>query len=482
MSRKVLGLDIRSDRLCAVLVKGSLRESRIAAALTVPIETAGDESGGGLLAALEAVTAAMDLQNADCVVSVPAALFSCRNVFVPFGNSKKIRMVLPYELEPHLPYPADEMLVDFSILDGSEDRGKTEVLTVAVERQRLAPILAALAAVKIDPERVTLSGFSAAAWIGRNTDPGQTVLCLDIGATSGALFVVAGARVRLIRTFPLPADPAARSRAVRSHIRLTMGALNELSGPRPPPGEIFLTGSGTAGMNLEVLADALPIELKPTDLTRLLGIPHDEDAGAWDPVQMDGALALVLTEIEGLESLNVYRSQFPGRKIIARHRENLVRTGVLTAAVLVLMFASVLIQSTLLGRRVTDLDQQIAAVFRETFPDAKKVADPYQQMQINLQELKKRAALPGEALSTLRSIDILKSISDSIPEQIQVVLDRMVIGPETILISGTTAGFNAVDEIKGHIERIAEFKKVTISSANMDRTGKEVNFQLKVDL
>jgi hypothetical protein len=62
------------------------------------------------------------------------------------------------------------------------------------------------------------------------------------------------------------------------------------------------------------------------------------------------------------------------------------------------------------------------------------------------------------------------------------VLDRMVIGPETILISGTTAAFNAVDEIKVHLERIGEFKKVTISSANMDRTGKEVNFQLKVDL
>ena len=160
MSRKVLGLDIRADSLSAVLVKGSLRESRIAAALTVPIDATGEDAGG-LLAALEAVAAAMDLQNADCVVSVPAALFSCRNVFVPFGNSKKIRMVLPYELEPHLPYPADEMLVDFTILDGSEDRGETEVLTVAVERQRLAPILAALAAVKIEPERVTLSGFAA---------------------------------------------------------------------------------------------------------------------------------------------------------------------------------------------------------------------------------------------------------------------------------------------------------------------------------
>jgi general secretion pathway protein L len=481
MSRKVLGLDIRSDRLYAVLVKGSLRESRIAASLSVPIVPAGNGTDG-LPAALEAVAAAMDLQNADCVVSVPASFFSCRNVFVPFANSKKIRMVLPYELEPHLPYTADEMLIDFTVLDGPEDRGQTEVLTVAVERQRLAPILAALAAVQIDPERVTLSGFAAATWIGRDLEADQIALCLDIGETSGALFVVASAGVRLIRTFPLPADPVARGRSIRNYIRLTLGALNELSAMPQPPAAIFLTGSGIADVNLEALADALPIELKPADLSRLLGIPHDDDASAWEPLRMDGALALVLAEIEGLEGLNVYRSQFPGRKIISRNRENLVRTGILAAAVLVLMFASVLIQSALLNRRVTDLDRQIAAVFRETFPEAKKVADPYQQMQINLKELKKNTALPGEALPALRSIDILKSISESIPEEIPVVFDRMVIGPETILISGTTAAFNAVDEIKGHLEQIGGFKKVTISSANMDRTGKEVNFQLKVDL
>ena len=154
----------------------------------------------------------------------------------------------------------------------------------------------------------------------------------------------------------------------------------------------------------------------------------------------------------------------------------------MAAAVLLLMFASVLIQSHLQQRRIAEFDQQIAAVFSETFPEVKKPADPYQQMQIGLQELKKNAALPGEVLPAAHSIDILKSISDSIPTETAVVLERMVLGPDSILISGTTAAFNAVDEIKGHLERVAGFKKVTISSANTDRSGKEVNFQLKVDL
>jgi general secretion pathway protein L len=197
---------------------------------------------------------------------------------------------------------------------------------------------------------------------------------------------------------------------------------------------------------------------------------------------MDGALALAMAEIEGVECLNFHRSQFPGRKIVSRHRAPLIKTGALAAAVLLLMFASVLIQSHLQQRRLAELDRQIAAVFSETFPEVKKPADPYQQMQIGLQELKKNAALPGEALPAAHSIDVLKAVSDIIPPEIGVVFERMVLGPDSILISGNTAAFNSVDEIKGHLERIAGFKKVTISSANTDRSGKEVNFQLKVDL
>jgi Tfp pilus assembly protein PilN len=197
---------------------------------------------------------------------------------------------------------------------------------------------------------------------------------------------------------------------------------------------------------------------------------------------MDGALVLALAEIEGLASLNFHRGQFPGKKIVSRYRENLIKTGALVAAVLVLMFASVLVDAYVQQRRLADLDHRMEAVFKDAFPDAKKVADPYQQMKISLQELKKSASLPGESLPAARSIDLLKNISDSIPEDVSVVFDRLVLGPDTILISGTTAAFNAVEEIKGHLERVPAFKKVTISSASSDRSGKEVNFQLKLDL
>jgi general secretion pathway protein L len=483
MSRKVLSLDIRSDRICAVLVKSSLRESRIAACLSVPFPETAPDIASAWRAALETVTAEMDLDGADCAVSIPAVFFSSRNLQVPFANVKKIRMVLPFELEPSLPFQSDDLAIDFSMRPGGSAQGGTEVLAVAIEKDRLSAVVTALTGVAIDPERVTLSGLSTAAWLGRTAAPEDALLCLDISRAFAALFVIAANRVCLIRSFPLSTDSPARERAVQHHIRTTLGALSEMEGMSREPSEALVTGDGLEGLDLEKIAASLPLPLQPVDLREALNIQCEKEVdSAWDAARMDGALALALAEIEGMECLNFHRSQFPGKKMVARYREPLIKTGALAAAVLLLMFASVIIQSYLQQRRLAELDRQIAAVFSETFPEVKKPADPYQQMQIGLQELRKSAALPGEALPAAFSIDLLKNISDSIPDNITVVFERMVLGPDSILISGTTAAFNAVDEIKGHLERIAGFKKVTISSANTDRSGKDVNFQLKVDL
>ena len=483
MSRKILSLDMRPDCIHAVLVKSSLRESRIAACGSAPVPAEAPDLAGAWGAALATVVGQMDLAGADCAVSIPAVYFSSRNLPVPFSNAKKIRMVLPFELEPFLPFPAEDLAIDFSVREGSAPQGQTEVLAVAIEKERLAAVLAALAGVGIDPERVTVSGLPVAAWIGRTAAPEDALLCLDIGRTFGALFVIAANRVCLMRSFPLSADSPGRERALQHHVRTTLGTLGEMDGMPREIGEIVITGDGLEEMSAERLAALLPRPMRVANLREDLRINLETEAAEpWNAARMDGALALASAEIEGMECLNFHRSQFPGKKMVARYRDPLIRTGILAAAVLLLVFANVVIQSHFRQVRLAELDRQIAAVFSETFPDVKKPADPYQQMQIGLQELRKSAALPGEALTSALSIDILRNISDSIPDAVPVVFERMVLGPDSILISGTTGGFNSVDEIKGHLERIAGFNKVTNSSANTDRSGKEINFQLKVDL
>ena len=103
MSRKILGIDIRNHFLSAVILNSSLREYRVDDYIHLPFPDS-DDPEKGLAAALETLAEKMDLAGSDCVVSIPAGLFTFRNLQVPFNNSKKIRMVLPFELEPTLPY------------------------------------------------------------------------------------------------------------------------------------------------------------------------------------------------------------------------------------------------------------------------------------------------------------------------------------------------------------------------------------------
>ena len=57
----------------------------------------------------------------------------------------------------------------------------------------------------------------------------------------------------------------------------------------------------------------------------------------------------------------------------------------------------------------------------------------------------------------------------------------MVVGTDNLVLSGNTDTFNTVDEIKGGLEDAEVFKQVTISSADLEKSGKGVRFKLKLD-
>ena len=103
-------------------------------------------------------------------------------------------------------------------------------------------------------------------------------------------------------------------------------------------------------------------------------------------------------------------------------------------------------------------------------------------MQVKVQEVKKNAVIQTATTPQILTIDILNNISKSIAESIVVDFNRMVISPDSVIISGTTNTFEAVDDIKSKLEQVDIFKKVTINSTNKDRSGKEVRFQMKVEL
>ena len=483
MSRKVLGIDIRSQSITAVLLNTSLREYHVDDFIQVPY-SGPDDAERSLSAALETLTEKMDLTGCDYVVSVPADQFIFRNMQVPFNNSKKIRMVLPFELEPTLPFAVEDLAIDFKTLNGTPGTDQTELIAAAIEKAQLTPYIEALASVGIDPEKMTISGLPVALCLAHQADLQEDLLFMEIDAAQATLFVFVGGILQLIRSFPLPGSGTSKISMLGAQTQQTLAAFQESSASDFQPIEAVINTTGDVDAEMAAnISKVLEIPVKTASIEERFGIPLETDRDKqWVPGKMDNALALTLMEVEGYQGFNFHKGQFAAQKYLTKHRSALIKTGILAAAVMVLMFFNLMMQTHTLNKRIKAVNSQMTRIFKETFPQVKTVKYPFQEMKAKIRETKGNAALQAESGPHIRSIDIINNISKRIPEDIQVNLNRMVIQPDNVTISGTTDAYDSVDAIKSGLEKIQQFEKVSISSANMDRSGKEVQFMLKVEL
>ena len=483
MSRKILGIDIRNETVTAVLLHSSLREHRVEDFVHLPF-SGPDDPERSLSAALQTLTEKMDLTNIDFVVAIPSNQFIFRNLQIPFSNAKKIRMVLPFELETTLPYTAEDLVIDFHTLDGAPAGDQTELIAAAIENSKLTPYLDALASIQADPEKLTLGGLPTALCLANQADPEEDQLFIEIEDTYGTLFILTGGRLQLIRSFPLPPAGPAKAPQLCAQIQQTLAAFLESSEINFEPIEVVASGIGLDETKfIPDLSRTLDIPVKTVSITERLGIPiESKEKDSWIPAQLDNALALALMEVEGYDGLNFHKGQFAAQKFLSKHKRPLIKTGILAAVVLALFFFNLMMDAYTLNKHLHRIDSQMAQVFKATFPAVKTIRYPYQEMVAKIRETKKTVAFENEAGPHIRSIDILNSISEKIPNNITVNLTRLVIQPDNVIISGTTDTYNSVDDIKSRLEQIQHFEKVTISSSNIDRSGNEVRFMLKLDL
>lgn len=483
MTRKTLGLDIRHDAVSAVLVKNSIKENVIESYESVPIPDQQDFESG-MAASLETIVEKMNISGSVCIASFPADQISYRNIQVPFKGLKKISKILPFELEPTIPFPVDDLVIDFYTLPLSDHNDHTDLIAAAVEKSKLQLFLGILASFDIEPEIVTVGGYSTALCLSSLVDTHENWLLADIDKSKGTVFGVLSGKICLIRSFPIPSGtPSFKTEMLCTNIKRTLSAFEEIVGLDFHPDGVFITGCGLDDSDIEQdMERFLELSVKRTDLVSHLEIEKQHHpAKTWNPCQMDNALSLAQMEIEGVDGFNFRKGPFAAKKIWAEHKTSLIKSGVLAAMVLALAFFNVVLDSYFLNKKLTGLDDQITKIFTSTFPDVKSV-DPYQQMRIEIEAANKKALLPGKIDKNIRTIDILNNISKLIPKGTDVKLTRLVIGEESVQISGNTDTFNSVDNIKSRLEQVNFFQKITISSATINKSDKRVQFKIQVNL
>ena len=473
MPRCRVGLELRGQSLAAVKVRGGLRRMTLEDWVSVPLPEG--EGTAPLEAALQQVDERLGLAQTACVVGLPPEWMCFRLVPVPFRDPRKIRQILPFEMELKVPGKVEEMTFGHLLLELPAETGGLTALAAGLPAARLEHLLQTLRRHQAQPAAVTVSGHAAAAWLGARPEAAGSGLLLDLDPTRAALHVFDQGRPPLIRVWPRPLQGNPEAAALERAIRFTLTAFGDRHGLTPAAEPLWLTGPD-AGPTALLAAD-------PLDLRTRAGIGTPDGADdPWIPALFDGPLALVLAEAEDVSLLRFPGRSFAFERLWQQHRRPLVRCGVLALLVGALFVGQAAVTYRHQRQTLDHLEHAAADIFQESFPDARRVVDPLAQMRTALAELKSGSGLAFAGIGGPTKSEILAEMSRRVDPRLEVEVARLIMGEVGVTMDGTVADFNQVNTLKTSLEGIPFFGKVIIDAATIDSESRQVRFQITAEL
>lgn len=496
MPGKILGIDIDSDSVTAVLVEGGLRGYSITGCGRTMIE-----EGRGLDGGLAALSEQVDLKADTSICSIPAEQISYRNLQMPFRDRKRIRQAIVFEVETMVPFPIEDLIVDFTVVDQLD---QNEILAASIRRSRISDYLDNLRGNGVDPSLLDIRGVPMALWLLKRDDMPDSGLLLEIGVRRNTIVLFLKRRISLIRSFPfgdgLMAQAMSKEHTERHEgtgtdekieslftsfcgdVQHTIHVFGDWRRGVVEPERAFITGEGSLYPETEsILERALHIPVERINVARDAKVAMDEEiAQAWNPATMDNALALALRDNKQGMGFNFRKGEFEVKGRYLGLRKLMRNVAIFLVIIVLLLIADLGTEYYFLKKRYMMLDNQITQIFRQTLPEVTRIVDPVQQMRTKINEIKSSdLSLPGIGREQ-KVLDLLRDISLRISGSLDVKVLNMVVDPETVQIKGETDTFNTVDSIKKGLEPSQYFSEVIISSANLDRSGKRVQFEMKL--
>lgn len=456
------------------------------------------------------------------VVSLPSHLISLRTLTLPFNDARKLEKVVPFEIEALLPYPLEEVVVDYQVTDTTE--GRTNLLVAAVPRSLVKNYLEQLSRAGIDPEAVELDGMALTNLVrhvfpdlSAPGGPAGGLVALEIGASKTVVCILRHGQAAFVRTIlwggrdvtaalsegcgisPVEAEEWKRQaglldegisrlhqkgvsqtirRALEPFISELARTVHVFQANEPPEGRVPLTEfvSYGGGSKLKGLESYLASELGLKAVTRAPKIASGNGTG-WDPAFALGlGLALKGARVTGGSRMNFRKGEFAhGREATASSvRARYLWIGALLVASVAA--ADLYTKYTLQMSKYQTLKTQVREQFRTMFPDVKNVVDEVQQAKTTVAEMKKKAALFGSGDWT--PLQLMAELTQRMPPAVKIEVQDFVIEPGRLRLEAETDSFESVDKVKASLGQFAAFRDVTVSDAKVSADQSKVRFRL----
>lgn len=513
---RVIGLDLGSHSVKAVVVETTYRGSTTRQYLTAPVPAEGDKLER-LKAGLTALLAQGPLVADTIVASFPGTTLATHPIALPFSDPKKIESTLAFEVESQLPYDLDDAIYDHQVTL-ADDKG-AQILVGVARKTELEPVLAMLHELKVDPRVMTHAGLVYQNLLGQlpvdTVDPGQAVAILDLGHERCSLALGrAGGPVEFARTFAggglalsralatefkisVPDAQAWKEehgavgtevvgseaeRAAGAFMRALQPVLRDLrstlksftSRAKRPVGLLLICG-GTA--KLKGLADQLGRDLNlsarvlelPAETREVVGVSRPEAAQAY-------ALAVRGTT-SGAKTprFNLRRGPFAFKSDFDFASDKIGQLAAFGAALFVLLIASGIVRNAVLERREKQIDAVLCDVTQRILGRCEK------DFTIAVSLLKGQES-PAAGIPTRTATSLLAEMTTRLPPEMDATFSEMTIDLDRIAVRCETASSKNLEDIITALKTYRCFPEINEGRVEKTKDGSKVSTRLDIQV
>lgn len=200
MSQTILGIDIGTYSVKVLHLERRVQELQILDYIEEPLNLHTRQTHAEQVTSSLQKIFANHILDADVVcVSLPGHLLSTRILELPFSNAKKISQVIEFELEGFIPFPVEDIFLDYHVLRQHE--GQSQVLCAYMQEENFKKYFECLEAAAVDAKYfgADFTDLAGIAQIAMIPHEGYYAIC-DIGHSKTNFLIMEGKELRYVRT------------------------------------------------------------------------------------------------------------------------------------------------------------------------------------------------------------------------------------------------------------------------------------------
>lgn len=401
-----------------------------------------------------------------------------RLIRLPFSSATKIRQVLPLELAAALPCRNETYIHDFYQVD--RENRSCLILTASALESDIASCFNALEPHGIRPVLIAPKGVAAAAAFLESNHLQDSFVFIYTDDTETVIVLVRESKPCFVRQ---PGRFEGDLDRLAGQIKSTLAGFEQRTGLACDCRVIWCD---TTGEWLPGACDDLESKLHKGAGLKQYQTGDDTGGGQVSQCPESVLDGLAPDKIPAF-SFNFCQGRFRESYFFGTHARLLMVALLAALITFGLAVFSVHLDIKALEGKIAVTDQQAADIYKSSFPDRKKIIDPYLQMQAEagavFKKKDKSSNFSGTAaVPDFKVLDLIREISEKIPPSLDTAVSRLLFTGRQLVVSGTTGNFNDVDNIKSRLEASTLFSSVTISSAAADKKESRVKFKFIIDL